>query len=225
MSKRFLKQDFVKKQCRGAVTVEYAVIFPIVIVCIFIIIHIGMLYYQHCLMQTVASKCVRSMALLWGYDPDEINIETGITDRNAYVSEALYWQLITDKNKRGEKAAQAVLNELMSKSVIKPSGGFDVEMTYNNYIIFKKIGLCIRADYVLPFGDLLELVGLPGRTRMEVYSETMVHDTQDFIQNTDYLLQIYEESGARNWVEEKVEPLLNSLKNIKKYFKLQENGQ
>ena len=38
---------------KGAVTVEYVLVFPIVILCVVIIIQIGLLYYQQALFQDV----------------------------------------------------------------------------------------------------------------------------------------------------------------------------
>jgi hypothetical protein len=63
------------------------------------------------------------------------------------------------------------------------------------------------------------MAGLSGDIRLQAYSETTVHDPKEFIQNVDYLLQIYEETGAKDWVQEKCKPLADTLKQIKEYFK------
>ena len=113
---------------RGAVTVEYAIIFPIVIICILLLIYLGMLYYQQCLMQTVVSENVQSLALLWGYELDGADVKTGITSKDAYISEKLYWHIAQETNEKKIKAAQSIQNEIMLKSIIKPQNDFEVEV-------------------------------------------------------------------------------------------------
>jgi len=210
---------FAENKIAGAVTVEYAVVFTIVIICILILVYVGMLYYQQCLMQAVVSENVRSLAFLWGFDPGSIDMKAGLTGKDAYVDESLYWHIFTDTDKRKNKAAQAVQNELMSKSVIKPHGGFDVEVTFRNLIIHKRVGISAKAVYSMPFKRFFEYLGSSGYVMIKAHCETTINDPQDFIQNTDYLIQIYEESGFKDRVLEKLEPLVNTLQKIKDYFK------
>lgn len=210
---------FVKRGHCGAVTVEYAIIFPIVIICILILIYLGMLYYQQCLMQSVVTESARNLAFLWGYDPYEVDMKNGITSRNTYVDEELYRNVFSDTDKRKKKAAQTVQNELMLKSVIKPPDGFDVEVTYHSLLICKKIGISAKATYPLPFKGFFKLIGSSGYVLMETYSETAINDPREFIQNVDYLLQIYEESGTKARMEQKCKHLVDTLQKIRDYFR------
>lgn len=204
---------------RGAVTVEYAIIFPIVIICILLLIYLGVLYYQQCLMQTVVSENVQSLALLWGYELDGADVKTGITSKDAYISEKLYWHIAQETNEKKIKAAQSIQNEIMLKSIIKPQNDFEVEVIYSNSLISKKVGISAKAEYPLPFKSFFKLIGSSGYVLIDTYSETVINAPKDFIQNIDYLLQIYEESGAKGWVQEKCEPLVNALQAVKNYFK------
>jgi len=51
-----------KNRSDGAVTVEYAVVFPIVLVCIMLLVYIGILNYQQCLMQSAVNRYADSLA-------------------------------------------------------------------------------------------------------------------------------------------------------------------
>ena len=207
------------KNTAGAATVEYAIVFPVVIICILILVYLGMLYYQQCLMQAAVSGYVQNLAFLWGYEPDVTDPREGVTSRNAYVSEGMYWHIYTDVRKRGGKAVRDLQDELMSKSIIKPEDNFEIEVNYRNLLLSKKVGIRAKAAYPLPFKGFFNRIDLSGYCLIEAYSETTVNDPQDFMQNVDYLLQIYEESGAKEWVEERCKPLVNALQDIKGYFK------
>lgn len=209
----------------GAVTVEYAVVFPVVIICIMLLIYIGMLYYQQCLIQSVVSRNVRSMALLWGYDPEKVDINEGVTDKYAYVNESLYWQLFTDVNSRKEKTVRSVQDELTGKSVIRPPEGFDIEVKYTDFLIYKKVGIRVRATYPLPFANLFRLAGSSGCIRIDAYSETLINDPRDFMENIDYILQIYEESGASEKIAAKLKPLADALQSVKKMITSKANQE
>lgn len=219
MKTGIINRFFIKKHNKGAVTVEYAVIFPVVVICILILIYIGMLFYQQCMMQSAVNRYVRSLAHLWGYNPDNVDYEAGISKKETYLDEELYWHLFADTQKRAKKATESVRNELMAKSIIRPKAGFDVQVTYSNVIISKKIGINARAVYPLPFRKIFELLGSSGYVTIEAYGETSISDPPEFIRNTDYLLQIYEESGAKKLVLEKLEPLADVLGRLTDFMK------
>lgn len=208
-----------KGRCRGAVTVEYAIIFPIVIICIIILIYLGLLYYQQSLMQAVVSESVQNWALLWGYDPKGVDAKAGITNQNTYFSEGLYWHIFPNLDEREKNVVDTIKNELITKSILRPIGDINVETKCSNLLIYKKVGFRAKAIYPLPFKGLLRLIGSSGNITMEAYSETIINDPKEFIQNIDYLLQIYEETGVKDWVTEECEPLVNTLQKIKAYFK------
>lgn len=209
----------MKKRYSGYVTVEYAVIFPIVIVCLLLLIYLGMLYYQQSLLQSVVSENVQNLALLWGYNLQHAEMRSGIEDRDTYLNEELYWQIFSNPDERKKKAVETVKNDYLAKSIIKPSGNIDVQIEYTNLLVHKKVGIRARTSYPMPFKGFFKLVGFPEGVIIDVYSETIINDPAEFIQNVDYLLQLYEETGAKDWVEDKFKPLANTLKEIKDYFR------
>jgi hypothetical protein len=205
--------------CIGAITVEYAIIFPIVILCILLLIYIGMLYYQQSLLQSIVSDNVQNCALLWGFNLEDIDIKEGIEQGNQYTGKQLYWHIFSNTNKKKDALIESIRNEIAQKSILKPEDEVDVRIEHQNYLFYKKVGISASLAYPLPFKSILESFGLLGNISIEAYSEMVINDPKEFMQNVDYIYQIYDETGAKDWVDEKCEPLANSLQKIKEYFK------
>jgi len=203
----------------GAMTVEYAIIFPFVILIVMLLIYFGMIYYQQALLQSVVSKNTQDWAFLWGYDAQKIQPGEGILSREGYDSEGLYWQVFSGAKQKKVIICNAIVKEYSTKSLLRTKKDIQVEVLYENYLILHKVGVKAVAEYPMPMKGLFRAVGLSGNITLQARSETTVHDPKEFIQNVDLLLQIYEESGAKEWVMEKCKPLTDSLKKMKNYFK------
>jgi len=214
-----LKRCNIGSATKGAVTIEYVLVFPIVVLCIIILIQIGLLYYQKALFQSVVGESIQNWAMLWGYDTGLVNAEKGITDRRAYESEGLYWHIFSGAYFKKTDFEKDIERRLLKSSIIKPKNGIKAEVAFTNYIISQKIEIHVSAIYPSPCGKLLQLIGFPEEIVVETYYETTVNDPKEFIHNVDYLLQIYNESQVRGWVESFCEPLAESLKKIQDYLK------
>lgn len=216
---------FCLKRCnagsatKGAVTIEYVLVFPFVILCVIIIIQIGLLYYQKALFQSLVGESIQNWAMLWGYDTGRVDAEKGITDRKAYESEGLYWHIFSGAGSKKTNFEEDIERLLFESSIIKPKNGIKAEVTYTNYVIAQKIEVHVFAVYPSPCGKLLQLIGFPDEIMIETYYETIMNDPKEFINNVDYLLQIYNESQVKDLVESFCEPLVESLKKIKDYLK------
>ncbi len=209
----------MKNSRKGAVTIEYALVFPVVIICIMILLYIGLIYYQQALLQSVVSENAQNCALLWGYDFDTLDTGEGITSMEAYQSEGLYWHVFSDASPKKDMLQEGIKDELLKRSILKPSKDVEVEVIFHNYLIVQKVGFKADITYKLPFADgLLKVLGQSEGIKLSAYSEITVYDPKEFIHNVDYLLQIYDESGASDWVKEKLEPVKNSLNKIKGFI-------
>lgn len=204
---------------KGAVTVEYVLIFPFVILSLLIIIQIGLVYYQQALFQAVVGESIQNWAMLWGYDTSLVISEKGITNRSAYESEGLYWHIFPGADEKKAFLEKEIERLLLESSIIKPKNGIKAEVAFTNYVIAQKIKIHASAAYTSPCGKLLKLFGFPEEIVLETYYETTVNDPKEFINNIDYLLQIYNETQAKEWVESLCEPLAETLKKIKDHFK------
>lgn len=199
-------------------TIEYAVIFPIVIFIVLLLVYFGLIYYQQALLQSVTARNTQDWAFLWGFDAEKVQPGEGIFNFEGYSSEGLYWQIFSGVNRKKEIIRSAIREEYERKSLLRSSRDVQVDVSFENCLITQKVGVKVTAAYPLPMKGFFQAVGLPGELTLQAFSETTVHDPKEFIQNVDYLLQIYEESGAKDWVMEKCKPLTDSLKKIRNYF-------
>ncbi|NLG87938.1 MAG: pilus assembly protein TadE [Clostridiaceae bacterium] len=204
---------------KGAVTVGYVLIFPVVILCVVIIIQIGLLYYQQALFQSVVGESIQNWAMLWGYEASLVNAEKGITGKDSYVSEGLYWHIFSGADVKKNALEKDIKRLLLKSSIIKPKGEIKTEVEFTNYIIAQKIDIRAWVVYPSPCGKLLQFIGFPDEIVLEAHYEATVNDPKEFINNVDYLLQIYNETQVKDRVESLLEPLAQSLEKIKNYLK------
>jgi hypothetical protein len=209
----------IRHSRHGAITIEYAVIFPLVIFVVMLLVYIGLVYYQQALLQSVVTANAQDWALLWGYDAQKVHPGEGILGAEGYNSEALYWHIFPEANPKKENIRNAILRDYERKSILKSSRDVQVEVSFKNYLLFQKVDIKATAIYTMPMKGFFQAVGLTGDFTLQAFSEISVHDPKEFIHNVDYLLQIYDESGAKDWVMEKCKPLMDSLKKVKDYFK------
>jgi hypothetical protein len=200
-------------------TVEHAVIFPFVIFIVMLLVYFGLIYYQHALLQSVVAGSTQNWALLWGFDAQKVQPGEGVLSLEGYDSEGLYWQMFSGADRKKEIIRTAIREEYERKSLLRSSQDIQVEVSFENFIIFQKVGVKVTAAYPMPMKGFFRAIGLSGDFTLQAFSETSVHDPKEFIQNVDFLLQIYEESGAKDWVMEKCKPLTDSLKKVRDYFK------
>lgn len=203
----------------GAVTVEYAIIFPLVIFVVMLLIYFGLVYYEQALLQSVVTGNTQNWAFLWGYDPEKVSMGEGILNRAGYGSKGLYNQVFSGANRRQEIIRKAILEDYQRKSLLRPSREVQVEVSCENFLILQKVRVKATACYPIPMKGFFQAAGLKGDFTVQAFSETTVHDPKEFIMNVDYLLQIYEESGAKDWVQKKCKPLTDALKKVRNYLK------
>lgn len=207
------------KPCKGAMTVEYVVIFPFVILVVMLLIYLGLIYYQQALLQSVVSRNSQGWAFLWGYDAQKVQPAEGILSREGYGSEGLYWQVFSGAGRKKEIIRSIILKDYEEKTLLRSSRDVMVDVSYENYLILQKVGVRVTAVYPIPMKGFFQAIGLPGDITLQAFSKTTVHDPKEFIANVDFLMQIYDESGAKDWVTEKCKPLTDSLKKVRDYFK------
>jgi len=209
-----------RKQRNGAITIEYALVFPVVILSVYILIYIGLVYYEQALLHAVTAENAQNWAMLWGYEIPEVNSGTGVTTAAIYRSERLYWHIFSNPERKKELIRNKILQELKEKSILKEAMNTEVEVIYRNYMVSRSVCIKATVSYPLPAKGFFKTLGLPGDITLTANYHSSIYDTKEWIEDIDYLLQIYEETGAKGWIEEKCEPLVNSLRKIKEaYFR------
>jgi len=153
--------NYIKNSRKGAVTIEYALIFPIVILCVFILMFIGLVFYQQALLQSVVSENVQNCAFLWGYDFNSLKMNEGITGKKSYLSEDLYWQIFSKADRKKSILRENIMHEIKKRSILKPSGDVNVEIVYHNYFLVQKVGFKAEMAYKMPCEGFLDPLDCP----------------------------------------------------------------
>lgn len=176
---------------RGSVTVEAAIVVPIVILSIVAVILAGLILYQRAVLQSVADKAARAGADTW--ESLSSDILTGKTPIGSLDDSGLYWRFF--EADKGEKTARLkkYTEALLAKgNIIKPESSA-VSADIKDFLIYKRLELTIENAYILPGGGVLRLFGSDGKIRLKVTSFAVVDDPAELIRNTDFILDIEKE--------------------------------
>ncbi len=189
----------LRKSCKGSVTVEASIIFPVVFFCTMALIYMGILLYQHMVVQAAADSAVLMGAAAW--DNPHKALETGSVSLKDLGSGGLYWRLVDfDKEKKQSKLAGFLLDKVDSTkkgntSILK--GDAQVVAGMEDYIAYKKLKVTITCSYGIPMGGLLKIFGFGNRYTVKAESTAVINEPVEFIRNTDYILDIEKELEQR----------------------------
>lgn len=219
----------VKKPLSGGhSTLEYALLMPIIFICVFMCIVIFLILYQKSLVQNMAEEAAQSLSRQWGYKPlpvDEIN--SGVYKRETYESREVYWNLKLLFSKKKEEAAKAYIEKnIKDVGFLKPyvSEKGSAKNTDPNLIVAVDIkpglpavlNVEIKAAYQMPVKNLMRLVGIGDRLVIEGKARSLVYDTKDMINTTDYVYQLIRATDLYQNFIKKIEPLKKNLDKILK---------
>lgn len=204
---------------RGSITVEAAILVPLIISSIVAVIFIGLLYYQRALLQSAADRTVQAGAASWCNISSDM--ATGKTEIGKLGDAGLYWRLFeSGKNEKVNRIKNYSEQLLKKRCILKPSDS-DVFVEIKDFIVYKKLVVTVENSYPVPGGSLTGLFGLKGCVKIKVTSYANINDPSEFIRNTDFILDIEKElenkyEGLKN-IADKTREIFGSIKsNIEK---------
>ena len=187
---------------KGSMVVEASFIMPIVIVCIFVLIYMGLLLYQKAYIQAIADKTSERGAVLWNNAAK--NMEIGAVKKNNLDKSGLYRDLgflDSNKNIKLESIKKFAEQRLGRFNILGKTGSNDiniVKVELKDYFLYKKIVVTIRETYKIPIGSLLKIFGGGDRYTIEVKSEAIIDQPAELIRNSDFLIDIERELENEN---------------------------
>ncbi len=220
-----------KSSKKGMATLEYALLLPLILACIFVAIDVFLIFYQKTILQTFAENMAQSLARQWGYKPLPLEeAKTGVYKKSAYESREVYWHLKLWENNGKETAAENYIkSEAMKSHFLKayePTDGSkngnrkkalepEVNVTYK--VGFpSSLKVSIKSSFYLPGAGLMRAIGLGELLIIEGNATAHVYDPKDMINNTDYVLQLLKGTTFYQKFIEKIAPL---KQNIEKFIK------
>jgi hypothetical protein len=185
-----------KNNTKGSITVEAAIVFPIICLAIFAVIYICMLLYQRAYIQAIADMAVKRAAVTW--DNSRKDIVNGFVKKTEMGESGLlglYSDLIGINTKSKEGNLKRYINaKINTYDVLKSWKGI-VDVKYDNYIIYKKLNVIITQKYEIPLGEMLTIFGLDKYYTIQVKSNAVINDPKTVIDNVDFILEVAEEYG------------------------------
>jgi len=169
----------------GSITVEAAIVVPVVILSIAALIYIAILMYQQAYIQSLASRSAEMGAASWNNTLKDF--ETGKIDKENLDKAGLYWRMLdTGKQSKMSKVLDYI-NSKIEDSIVYP-GSRKVDVKLNDYIVYKKLIVTIECTCKIPFGEFLKLFGIKKDYTIRAQSEVAISDPAEFIRNTDFIL-------------------------------------
>lgn len=209
----------------GHSTLEYTLLIPIVLICVFICMVAFLILYQKALVQNMAEDAAQSLSRQWGYKPLPVDeISSGVYKRETYESREVYWNLKLLFGKKKEEAAiEYIEKNIEDLGLLKPyipekNSGKSIDNLIVNVDI--KPGLPavlyvdIKAVYHMPMQNLMQLIGFGKCLIIEGHAQSLVYDPKDMINTTDYVYQLIRTTDIYQSFMKKIEPLKKNLDKL-----------
>lgn len=180
-----MPKDKMKNQ-NGSITVEAAIIVPIVIIAVMITLYIVLIIFQSCIMQLVANNAAERAADIWFKENSAL--ETGKISKQDIVRLGLYRRWSFDNSDDEGILRENAANTLQRASILKVKN-LKVDITHQNIILSQKINVELSASYSNPLGGLTRMWGLGSSTLLKVKAQAVIDDPSEFIRNSDFMLE------------------------------------
>ncbi|MBN4056583.1 MAG: hypothetical protein COA82_12040 [Alkaliphilus sp.] len=162
---------------KGSLTVELSLLLPIVILTIALTIFIALILYQQVYITTVANSAVNRGAML--FSNPNIDIETGGLTEND-LSTNVYPMLIMTTEI--EEMIKDYVNTKLNEYALLPCMGREIEITYTNHFVYKKLEVTIASKYNVP-----SFLGLKEGLIIKAHAEARISEPEQFIRDIDFL--------------------------------------
>lgn len=200
----------------GSITVEAAVIVPVVILAVLITLYITLIIFQTCVMNVVANNICERAAGVWLNQYS--SFETGKVSKWDIERLGLYRRWSFEDSIKGEELQEAVKSMLEKASILK-ARDIKVEIKHKNTILSQQITVELSASYINPLGGLTGTWGFGRTTQLKVQSQSVIDDPVEFLRNSDFIIEtasgfpiIGEFESKWNEITAKIVEYVNSLK-------------
>jgi Flp pilus assembly protein TadG len=205
---------------KGSTTVEAAILVPLIFISILAVIFLCCLYYQRALLQSAADSVAHAGAASW-FNPAS-DIATGKTEINNLEETGLYWRIIEEKRDVKLNRIKTYSERILNKKAIFEPYYSNTKVEIKDYIIYKRLHVCIENSYKLPGTSLFKIFGVGRYIKINVSAYANINDPSEFIRDTDLLLDIEKEMENKypglKQAGEKTREVLSRIKdNIGKF--------
>ena len=199
------------RKSRGVLTLEAALVLPIVICTMFLMIFLSLFVYTR-LYIAISVNHVASIATAYWYDSNS-ELYTVDNNYNSVIANALgtigsKQVKIDNLKKKIEKRIDTAPMNIVSK---------DVTVEAKSYLIYNKLLIKVECTYELPLGGLFDLLGLTedGKLKDKFSKEIKFSSTEENMRLIAYLsdkvAQLYGNSKIKSEINGKLDEVINFL--------------
>lgn len=207
----------IKRNEKGAMVVDSAIVYPIVFFVLLFLLYMGNLYYLKAKISSVVSQEAIKYASYFA-DPmlEDIEGEDGIPDGTSATdstTDNLYRYInILDDGQASDDAIEALEGEIKDTGYFSGMTPWDVEIVQhgvNNYVIYQTY--TVEVSYKLKFPIKFIFSNDQIILNMSTREEVPVVDTPEFIRNVDMAIDILEQQEGYEKVKGKYSELYGKV--------------
>lgn len=181
------------KKSKGMLTIEAALVMPLVIYIVFIMIFTFLFIYTRVYVAISTNYGTSLATAQWYSRGSEFDVSN--TKGGSVIGEAIGTAFSNDKK-------EDVLKEIIEKKILSGTpmtiNPLNIKVDAKNYIIGQKVEVTVDATYKLPLSGLFKLMGMSkDGTVTDVYTKTInITNTEDNIRTITYAKSLLEKSDV-----------------------------
>ncbi len=206
----------------GTMTLETSITFSAVFFCVVVIVYICLILYHQSYLESLSVKVSQRAAATWCNLSKDMFIEK-VTLKGTSNAK-LYCRLFdTEEDSKKIKIYKYIAYNNGPNKILKNSN-CEVSVEIKNYILYRKLKICISESYDLPIGGILDRFGLGNIFKLSASSETIINEPTETINNIDFIVETGKEVDrkylngkmgefADNY-SEKIEQIIDKIKGF-----------
>lgn len=210
----------IKKE-NGTYSIEAALIMLVVFFVLFFLITLSLILYEQTRVNAVAQGVAQRAALT--YSVNGKDMATGKVDPTKFKEKSPYWRLLDiGTNDKKVLDVKNYAQVKLSKYAINQSE-YKVDVTYDNYYIYKRVNVNIIGYYKVPFNGFLSTVIDAGKTddndkiftskgyKIEANAKGAINDQAEMVRTVDMIADILNQFETIHEFKEKYVSGINNI--------------
>lgn len=217
---KLIREAFRHRPTNGAITVEAAIIFPLVLCVIVFIMYMVFFLYQFAYLQSSASYVADRSANEWRHLNKGATSEDIMEGRSlVYNKPDLYWRLY-DFSQREKISVLDQYNGLKTGEHRLIKGNSTSSIRYINGIFTKKLVVTTEEVYKTPVDIVTRGLGLKNIFGVNIKAESTVLDPAETIRTVDFTMDILQKNEKTKDLKdkyfEKIEEINEGIRDLLK---------
>lgn len=219
MKKGFLTTGRQRSDAQdGYLTIEAAMVFPVLFFSLIFILFLGMVLYQHVNLQSIAVQASERGSVI--YSSRVKDMSAGVKTLDDFLVRDPYRNVpfMDGGNKAGYSAIinTYIDGQMGRRDIIEGSGqnsGDYVEV--EDYLIEKRIKVHIHSNYEMPIVSIPAMFGQEGPFEVDTTVVSAVTDSPDFVRNVDLAADVIRQTSVFDSVQSGYNKIQDCIEDVK----------